>query len=150
LLIPLTPANNLFGDVYGAEVAGSWTVNRTLQLSGGYTRLHANLHLKPWSTDEDAGDSAAKNARNIFYARYHMNLPHKLELNSELRFVGKIPGEGVPAYIDSDIHLSRLVTERLRLDGTIENLLNGRRAEWNYEKGLIQGRRIRVSLEWRL
>ena len=85
--------------------------------------------------------------------RIHRRFPRRIELRYWR------PGEvqGHTAYTTniskSGLFLSSstplMSGERLRLDGSFENLLNGRRAEWNYDNGLVQGRRIRIGFEWR-
>jgi len=149
LVTPLIRGNDAFGEAYGGEIVAFWTVSDRLQLSGSYTRLHMNLHRRPWSNDEDAEGYEGKNAKNLFFVRAYQDLPYRFQVNTELRFVGKIPGENVPAYLDGDVRISRSISEGLTLGISMENLLHRRRAEWNYEDGLVQRRGIRGSVEWR-
>ena len=112
VMTPLVRANNAYGRVAGAEVTAFWTVNDVLQLSGNYTRLHMQLHAKPESNDEDAEAFEGKNARNLFYVRAYADLPHQVDLTAELRYVGAIPGEGVPGYAEGNLHVSRALRDR--------------------------------------
>jgi iron complex outermembrane recepter protein len=148
-ITPLYRENNGFGEVYGAEIVGFWTVNQSLRLSGSYSRIHLNLHRQPWSNDEEAEAFEGKSATNTFYIRSYADLPYRLELNNEFRFVGSIPGEDVPAYLDADIHVFRSVGESLTLGVTFDNLFHSRRVEWAGPDGSAQRRGVRASLDWR-
>ena len=120
-----------------------------MQVTGSYTRLQMQMHLRPMSNDEDAGAYADQNAKNLFYFRAYSNLPHNLELNADLRLVGAIPGQGVPRYLEGNLHAFRSIGTKWRLGVTIENLLHGNRTEWDYEDGLVQPRSLRAGIEWR-
>ena len=104
---------------------------------------------RPGSTDEAADEYAEQNATNLFYIRSYMAFPYKLELNTELRFVGAIPGQEVPRYADGNVHMFRPITQHVKLAVTVENILHDNRKEWDYEDGLTLPRSIRAGIEWR-
>ena len=147
-MTPLVRANNARGRVAGAEVTAFWTVNDVLQLSGNYTRLHMQLHAKPESNDEDAEAFEGKNAKNLFYVRAYADLPAQVDLTMEMRYVGAIPGEGVPGYADGNIHMSRAIRDGLRLNLTLDNLMHRRHAEWDFGGSLVPSRAIRAGVNW--
>jgi iron complex outermembrane receptor protein len=148
VMTPLVRANNGYGRVAGAEVTAFWTVNDILQLSGNYTRLHMQLHAKPESNDENAEAFESKNAKNLFYVRAYVDLPYKVDLTGELRYVGAIHGEEVPGYADGNIHVSRAIRAGLRLNVTIDNLIHGQHSEWDFGGGAVQSRALRASVNW--
>jgi hypothetical protein len=47
------------------------------------------------------------------------------------------------------IHVSSSIRERFRLGLSGENLLDGQRTEGNGERGQVQPRSVRASLQWR-
>jgi iron complex outermembrane receptor protein len=147
VMVPLVRANNAYGRVLGAEVTAFWTVNDVLQFSGNYTRLHMRLHAKPGSSDEDATAAEGLNAKNLVYFRTYADLPRQLDFAAELRYVGAIPGEEIPAYVEANLHLSRVMRAGLRLNLTVDNLLHRRHGEWN-GGGLVQSRAFRAGLAW--
>jgi iron complex outermembrane receptor protein len=147
LMTPLVRGNNARGRVAGAEVTAFWTVNDVLQLSGNYTRLHMELHAKPASNDEDAEAFETKNAKNQFYARVYADLPYKVDLTAELRYVGAIAGEEIPGYVDGNFHVSRVIRAGLRLNLSLDNLMHSRHAEWD-QGGLVQSRAFRAGVNW--
>ena len=113
VMTPLVRANRARGRVAGAEVTAFWTVSDMLQFSGNYTRLHMRLHADPESNDEDAEAFEDKNAKNLFYVRAYADLPRRVDLTVEMRYVGAIPGEGVPGYAEGNIHIARPLREGL-------------------------------------
>jgi hypothetical protein len=125
-----------------------WTVNDTLQLSGNYTRLHMQLKARDISNDEDATAFEGSNANNLFYLRAYANLPHQFDFAAELRYVGDIPGEEISAYLDGNLHVSRVIRAGVRLNVTLDNMLHRRHAEWD-GGGLVQSRALRAGLNWR-
>ena len=148
-MTPLTLANNAIGATYGTEVAAYWTVSESVQLNGGYAFLRMNLRVRPWSTDDDVDELEGELANNMLFLRSYTDLPGQLELNSELRFVGAISGQDVPAYWDANVRASRSIARGVRIGVSLENLLHERRHEWNGEEGLVQSRRARARIDWR-
>jgi iron complex outermembrane receptor protein len=144
---PLLRANNAYGRVMGIETTVFWTVNNRLQLSGNYTRLHMRLHARGASGDEGAQDVEEKNATNLVYARAYLDLPYDIDFAGELRYVSAIAGEEIPAYMDGNIHISRVIREGLRLNLTVNNLIHRRHAEWD-GGDQVQSRALRASLTW--
>jgi iron complex outermembrane receptor protein len=147
VMTPLVRANNSRARVAGAEVTVYWTVNDVLQLSGNYTRLHMQLHADSESNDEGAEAFEGKNAKNLFYVRAYADLPRKVNLTAELRYVGEIPGEEIPRYLEGNIHISRAIRHGLRLAVTLDNLMRNRHAEWS-SGSMVESRAIRASLNW--
>ncbi len=148
VITPLFRANHGRGRVAGAEVTAFWTVNSALQLSGNYTRLNIQLRANPASNDEDAEAFEGKNAKNLFYVRAYADLPFRVSVTSEVRYVGEIPGEAIAGYAEANIHVSRVIRDRLRLNLTLDNLLHRRHAEWDAGDSMVQSRAIRVSAIW--
>jgi iron complex outermembrane receptor protein len=146
-MTPLLWTNHGYGRVLGAEVTAFWTVSPILQFSGNYTRLHMQLHAAASDAHEDIHEVEGKNARHLFYARAYADLPQKVALALELRYVGAIPGEEIPSYVEGNLHLSRAVREGLRLNVTLENVLHRRHAEWD-GGGLVQSRAVRAGFTW--
>jgi iron complex outermembrane receptor protein len=148
-MTPLTLANNAFGVTYGAEVAAYWTVTESVQLSGSYALLRMNLRSRPWSTADHVDEPEGELANNMFFLRSYTDLPGQLELNGELRFVGAIRGQNVPAYWDANVRASRSIGHGVRIGVALENLLHERRHEWDGEDGLVQSRSARARIDWR-
>ena len=107
-------------------------------------RLHADLE----SNDEDAEAFQDKNAKNLFYVRAYLDLPRRVDLTMEMRYVGAIPGEGVAGYAEGNVHIARLLRQGLRLSLTVDNLFHTRHAEWNFGESMTPSRAIRAGVNW--
>ena len=147
-MTPLVRANHGYGRAVGAEVTAFWTVNSALQLSGNYTRLHMKVRARAASNDEDAEAFEGKNAKNLFYVRAYADLPFRVNVTSEVRYVGEIPGEAIAGYTEANIHVSRVILDRLRLNLTLDHLVHRHHAEWDAGDSMVQSRAIRVSAIW--
>jgi len=129
-------------------VTAFWTVNSALQLSGNYTRLNIQLRANPASNDEDARAFEGQNAKNLFYVRAYADLPFRVNVTSEVRYIGDIPGEAIPGYVEANIHVSRVIRDRLRLNLTLDNLVHRRHAEWDAGESLVPSRALRAGVNW--
>ena len=65
-----------------------------------------------------------------------------------MRYVGAIPGEGIPGYAESNLHISRSIRDGLRLNLTLDNLMHRRQAEWDFGESLVPSRAFRATLNW--
>jgi iron complex outermembrane receptor protein len=148
VMTPLIRANLASGRVAGTEVTAFWTASNNVRLSGNYTRLYMRLHADPDSNDEDAEAFQDRNAKNLFYVRAYADLPQRLDLTMEVRYVGAIVGEGVDGYAEGNVHLARRLRQGLRLSLSVENLFHERHAEWNFGESMTPTRAIRASLDW--
>jgi iron complex outermembrane receptor protein len=148
LMTPLVRSNGGYGKVYGAEVLAFWTVNAALQVSGSYARLQMRMDPTGLAHDENGARIEEQSAPNMFFARAYADLPYRVEMNGELRYVGAIPGQEVDGYVDGNVHVSRAVTRGVRLHLSIDNLLHRHHAEWD-EGGLVLPRSVRAGFDWR-
>jgi hypothetical protein len=73
-------------------------VTRALQLTGSFTRLQMHTERRLGSTDDDVEAYGDQNAKNLFTVQSQTSLPYRLELNTDVRFVGAIPGQDVTRY----------------------------------------------------
>jgi iron complex outermembrane recepter protein len=149
LQTPLFRDNLGYARVQGIEVVGTWSANDSLRVIGSYTHLRMQAFRRDESTDENIGSLPDHNARNLFYLRADLHAAFGVDLSPELRFVGKIVGQEVPAYLDANVHVSRAVGVHWRLGVSFDNLLYGDRSEWDGEGGFVLPRSVRAKLEWR-
>jgi iron complex outermembrane receptor protein len=148
LMTPLGRTNAGSGRVSGAEVLAYWTISGALQVSGSYTALHMRMDRTGLPHNEHGDRVEDQYAANMFFVRAYANLPYAVELNSDLRFVGRVRGEGVPAYFEGSVHVSREVLRGLRVTGSVDNILHRRHGEWD-EGELTVPRGLRIGLDWR-
>jgi hypothetical protein len=114
----------------------------------GRTRLHMRMDPTGLPHDDDGGRLEEQYAPNMYFGRVYANLPYRMELNGELRFVDTVAGQEVAAYADGNVNVSRAIAHGLRLTVSGVNLLHRRHTEWaGGEQWLARG--VRAGLDWR-
>lgn len=103
---PFFLANGANGRTYGVEVEGTFQASRRWRLSAGYTFLRLLLDVEPTSTDTQARRQEGDSPRNQAFARSSFSLPRHLTLDAAVRYVDKLPNQGVPAYTSFDGRLA--------------------------------------------
>jgi iron complex outermembrane recepter protein len=137
-IIPLYFANNLEGDTYGAEFSGNYQVTEAWSLHAGYTLLRENLRVKPGQFDLSNATNETADPKHQFSIRSSLNLPKRVELDANLRWVDTLlinngPTLGtVPSYFELDTRLAWHAGERFELSLTGENLLHGHHPEYGF------------------
>jgi iron complex outermembrane recepter protein len=121
VLVPITLENKPRGETYGVEFAANWNVTRWWRLSPGYSWLREGLRLDASSTDTGTVATARDNPNSQFQLRSLLNLPHRVELDSNLYFVGRLANQAVPAYSRFDIRLGWRPKESLEVSGVLQN-----------------------------
>ena len=147
-MTPIVRTNAGFGKVYGGEVLAFWTIREALQVSGSYSRLEMRMDSTGYPHNDDGERVEDQYAANLFFLRAYTDLPYRIELNGELRFVGTAEGQDVPGYMDGNVHVSRAIRDGLRWTFTVDNLLHRRHGEWGGGE-LVLPRGVRAGLNWR-
>ncbi|MBW8782194.1 MAG: TonB-dependent receptor [Verrucomicrobia bacterium] len=129
-VVPVIIGNGLTGHSYGAEFTADYHVTDVWRLQAGYTRVFVHLTPKPGSTDTGAGLSEANDANNQCFLRSSWDLPWHLEFDADLRHVGEIARQHVPAYEELDLRLGWHATDRLELSLVGQNLLDASHPEF--------------------
>lgn len=135
---PVIIENRIEGEVYGAEIWGTYEAARFWRLSAGLTWLDEDLRLESGSTDPVG--TANPNLRNDpdyqWLLRSSFDLPAGVELDLFLRGVGALPNPSVPDYTELDVRLAWLPVSSLELSVVGRDLLHDRHAEF----GALPGR----------
>ena len=127
---PLTLANKLNAETYGAELrlnvqAASWW-----RLYSSYTYFHKDLRFDPGSTDSSGGTAEGDDPDARWAIRSLMDLPRRMELDAWLRHVDSLPAPFIPGYTELDIRLGWRLSSRLELSLVGQNLLHNQHAEF--------------------
>lgn len=113
LFIPSLFANLMHGEAHGFEISSDWKVMNRWSLSPGYAFEQVNMHAEPGSLDTT---SAALNdgisPRHSAQLRSRVDLSHGLAWDAAAYFVGRLPGENIPAYTRIDTQLTWEWSER--------------------------------------
>lgn len=128
--VPVVLANGFRGETYGVELSGDYRATDWWRLRASYTQLQIHLRPKPGSTDTSKGSSGSHDPNHQLALRSSMELPGRLELDTGLRYVGRIANQSVPSYFELDARLGWKATRNLELSISGQNLLHGHHAEF--------------------
>ncbi len=132
-LLTRETANQLKGEVYGAEISASWQLTDALRLVGSYSYIQMQLHLDATSMDSteegDEGDTPhhQANLRSIW------DVTDAVQLDSTIRYVSAVDNNaraqkpGVPSYITMDVRLAWQVANAVNLAFVGQNLFGHHR-----------------------
>ena len=124
---PIVLANDLHGETYGAEVSATLEATKGLRLSGGYTFLRMILRSDTdTSTVKQSGDSP----RHQWFARSSLTLPHGIEVDAGVRYVGELPNQKIPSYLATDARLGWRPVPSLEISAVGQNLFDSRHPEF--------------------
>ena len=138
-IFPITLVNGMKADTYGAEIWAKYAMNDWWRLSAGFNWLHRELYMDPGFTDFARGQTGGQDPASQAQLRSYMNLFDNWELDTSLRYVGKvtqeIPDGGqfslVPSYVETDIRLGWRVSTDTEIAFNALNLLHDRHLEAN-------------------
>lgn len=145
--LPLRWGNGMEGHVQGLEAWGEYRVQAWWRLSAGATALEKHLRFKPGSSQilgaAQAGDDPSRQA----FLRSSMDLPGKVTLDADLRYVSDLPQPRTPSYVELGGRLAWAVTDKAQIALVGRNLLQDRHPE--YPQGGQIPRAVSVDLQWR-
>ncbi len=132
LVLPLLAENDMSGDVYGIELAGSWRVTNGWKLSAAYSYLNILLHAPTVAglSQETAEKRSPQHQANI---RSYWNLSENWTLDTMAYYVGRLPADDVDDYVRVDINAGWRVLDNLHVNLVGQNLFGGSRREFSPE-----------------
>jgi len=128
LLTSVETVNRLKGRTHGVEVALDWHPLKDLRLLATYA--YSRERVIDGADGISAADYAGKTPRHVGSLRVSYNPMREWELDGWLRHVGKLVGNGIPAYTELDLRLAWRVAPALELSLVGQNLLDHRHPEW--------------------
>jgi iron complex outermembrane receptor protein len=123
--------NLMRGHSSGVEVALRWEPTDHWRIDTAYTWLAMGLNLDPASTS-DPGQLAyieGLAARNQASLRSALDLPHGVQLDTTLRYVGRLASLNYPAYTELDLGLTWTARPGMDLTLVGQNLLDAHHPE---------------------
>src|SRR5579884_450174 len=152
LLLPARFGNGLRGYTKGVEIAPEWRPRGFWRLRGSYSFLHMNIAKAPNSTDfGSAPGIVGSSPGHQVMAQSDLDLPKRLELDLDYRYVSALPGQSVPSYSTGDAQIAWRFRPQFELSLVGHNLFQ----PWHFEygsdpDGLVGIRRSAfLRLEWR-
>lgn len=135
---PVTIANGLTGEAYGAELAANYQLTSWWRWQAGYTYLQKYIRLKPGSMDFNQARGEGSDPEQQFSVRSSMDLPGNVTLDGTLRYVDILHNiangvrGAVPSYVELDVRLSWTPVKNLELSVVGQNLLDRQHPEFGF------------------
>jgi iron complex outermembrane receptor protein len=147
---PFEVRNDLEGHAYGGTLAATWQPTRGVLFRGSYTLLEMEVDLR-----DEAPPGSIPNVNPGFNPthqatlRSSLTLPHAVELDASLRYVGELPSPPISDYVQADLRLGWAVRRGLTVALVGRDLFAARHPEFmSLPQREIQ-RRAELQLEWR-
>jgi iron complex outermembrane receptor protein len=148
--LPLVIANGQDGESYGAELAADYRVTERWRLHAGYTELRIHVWAQPTSTDRSGGSTENRTPDRQFSVRSSADLSARLSLDGQVRYVGEIANQQLPAYGELDVRLAWHPATQLELSLVGQNLLHDQHAEFGTPAARFAiGRGVYGAIAWR-
>lgn len=127
---PITLGNELDAETWGAEVRANYEAAPWWRIHAAYAWFDKNLELDPGSTDPNGGRSEGNDPENRALLRSSFDLPGNVQVDGELRYVGRLPSPVVPSYTELDLRIGWRPVPRLDLSLIGRNLLHASHPEF--------------------
>jgi iron complex outermembrane receptor protein len=145
--LPLVWGNRLEGTTYGLEAWGEVRLRSWWRMSGGVSTLHEDLRFKPGSVELLGLQQDGLDPKVQASLKSSMDLGRRFTLDGDLRYVGALPNDVVPAYVEMNSRLGWNINDRLQVSVSGRNLLHARHVE--YPGGDAIRRTVTADLQWR-
>jgi len=126
VVLPELFVNDDRAHTYGAEFSANWNVTDHWRISPGYSYFLMHLDGDPSGVITQPGASP----NHQFQVRSRLDLPHHLEWDNTLGYVGKLAVGNVPAYARLDSRVGWRLGEFVELSVVGQNLLTARHPEF--------------------
>ncbi|HEX4331876.1 MAG TPA: TonB-dependent receptor [Usitatibacter sp.] len=147
---PAVVQNMIDGNASGVEMWGSYQVRPAWRLSAGVTTLDARLHVEPGSLDPTGPSALGNDPHYQAMLRSSLTLPQGIEVDIEIRHVGRLPNPVVPAYTAVDARLGWRVTRELDLALVVQNATDPSHPEFGDPASASQiSRSVFLKAAWR-
>jgi iron complex outermembrane receptor protein len=126
------PANSLYGETCGFEIAGTIDLARWWRLRPSYSLLSMQLHTRPGSGDTSSEQDEGKSPRNQVMIRSSMDLPYHLAFDVTARYVDRLKFSTfeIKSYWGLDVRLGWRPNEHWELAIGGQDLLYDHRAQF--------------------
>ncbi|RPH60664.1 MAG: TonB-dependent receptor, partial [Acidobacteria bacterium] len=152
LVIPVTFANGLHGNSYGAEVTSDVRPTTWWRWTANYSYLRIQLSKQPGSLD---GSQERRNEglspRHQVEVRSSIDLPRRWSFDAFFRYVSELPAGPVPGYGTTNVRVAWQATPRVEVAVVGQDLNEAHHLEWpSGSGGNVEIQRSGyVSVTWR-
>ena len=127
---PITLANRLNAETWGAELRANYEAAPWWRIHAAYAWFEKDLELDPGSTDPTGGRPEGNDPKNRALLRSSFDLPGNVQIDGQLRHVGRLPSPVVPAYTEMDLRIGWRPIPSLDLSLIGRNLLHASHPEF--------------------
>jgi iron complex outermembrane receptor protein len=155
LVLPYVFGNSADGRTYGAEIFANWNITPRWKISPGYSAIHLKVVNDPGTSDADELERADSTPENQIQVRSFLNLPHNLEWDTTVYYVGRLRDGGngpVPAYTRLDTRFGWRPRKAVEFSLVGQNLLAPLHTEFHdaYElQNTLVQRSVFGKVTWR-
>lgn len=144
--IPLLITDKMKGETLGVELTSQWQATDWLKMQASYWFLKVSLHTPKGIVFAD-GELVEKNApQQQFHFKASLNLPHDIEFDTLLRYVGSAPRYQVPAYTAVDMRLAWSPLKNMQFSVVGQNLFDNHHLEFGNTTSTLPRTEIRRSI----
>ncbi|MGH9358492.1 MAG: TonB-dependent receptor plug domain-containing protein [Terriglobia bacterium] len=138
VLVPLNIVNNLYGRTYGVEASLDLRIIKRWSIHPGYASFAGVLHQIVAPVGIPAiFEGIDDNPKHQFQVRSNLDLPHRLQFDTNVYYVDRLVSQSIPAYTRVDTQLTWHVAESADVSVVGQNLLTARHLEFNGPEDLI-------------
>jgi iron complex outermembrane recepter protein len=131
LVLPNVFENLARGTTYGIEASAHWDVSKWWRISPGFSFLQTNLALDAGAgAGEIIAFTSSGSPKRQAQLRSNIKLPHQMEWDTSVYFVGSLAMGPVPAYTRVDTRVGWHIGEFVDIGITGQNLLTARHIEF--------------------
>ena len=132
LYLPLRSVNQGAAEVYGFEIASTWTVNPDWKLSAGYSYQEMFTHAPLLAGNRQEGDEDGSPEQQINFRSY-WNVNDSWTLDTMAYFVDQIPTNDVDPYMRLDLNLGWQMMDGVRFNLVGQDILDDAHHEFGSE-----------------
>jgi iron complex outermembrane recepter protein len=130
-VLPTVTRSYITGETHGAELSATFEPASMWKVTTGYTLFEIHLHAAPSSQDfSTALESEGSSPRHQFQVRSQLNLPHHLEFDQDVYYLGPLAGPEIPRYTRVDARVGWRGAESWDVSVGGRNLLDPRHFEF--------------------
>ncbi len=128
-VLPVYFDDHAEAETYGAEVSMMTELAPWWRVKTAYTFLEMQIHASadPFGVAENEEGASPHHQLHI---RSHLNLPYDIEFDTVFRFVSRLSGQDVPAYVEADIRVGWRPMDHVLIQVIGSNLLHGQHLEF--------------------
>jgi iron complex outermembrane receptor protein len=152
LAFPLVFGNQAYANSYGGELSVNWNATDRWRIASSYSMLNTVTRVNGSMNDPVIGELPGYSPKHQFQVRSLLTLPHRIEWDSSISYIGGLAVGNIPGYARLDSRLGRRLNESVEVSIVGQDLLSPRHAEfpdeYNLNHTLIK-RSVFAKLTWR-